>query len=56
MTPKQGYILPLWENTQTQFVYRATALAYCQRENKQGVSHIDGSYYSIHKLKNSIIS
>lgn len=50
--PKHGYILPLWESKGD---YRATALAYCQREKVYIVQNVDGNEYTKEEIENSII-
>ena len=49
--PDKGYILKKW-NTQG---YRATAIAYMQRENVNLIENIDGNFYNLETLKNSVI-
>lgn len=50
--PKDGYILPLWEQ---KWAYRATALAYCQRETMNIVANVDGNQYTKEEIENAII-
>lgn len=49
--PNNGYILPLWDR----ITYRATAVAYMQRENIKEVMNTNGVYYSLEQLKNALI-
>lgn len=50
--PAQGYNLPLWKFT---FAYRATALAYMQRENVRTVEHKDGRMFTFDEIKEAIL-
>jgi len=50
--PTIGYILPKWG---TKGKYRATALAYMQRENEHMVEHVNGNFYSIDDLRSAVI-
>jgi len=52
IAPKDGYLLKLWK----QKAYRATALAYLQRENLTVIENENGEFYNIDQLKNSIIN
>ena len=49
--PPAGYILPKW-NQRNQ--YRATALAYLQREKDDFVEHYNGHFYSIEDIKDEM--
>lgn len=50
--PTSGYYLPLWDYKGT---YRATALAYMQRENINSIEHCSGEWYSLAELQNAVI-
>jgi len=50
--PTNGYILKLWDS----YGYRATALAYMQRENLCFVENLNGSTYSLAQIKAAIIN
>ena len=50
--PTNGYILSLWGIT---VAYRATALAYMQRENLTEVENSDGNKYTLEQIKSAII-
>lgn len=45
--PSFGYELPLW----LQIGYRATAIAYMERENVKIVTHQNGNRYTLDELK-----
>jgi len=49
--PKDGYILTLWNLKNS---YRATALAYMERENIKQVENKDGKNYFINDIKKAI--
>lgn len=49
--PDRGYNLELWN----QSGYRATAIAYMQRENINRVANVNGYYYTLNELKNAAI-
>ena len=49
--PTFGYILPKWNQSGQ---YRATALAYLQREKEDFVQHFNGYFYSINDLKDAM--
>jgi hypothetical protein len=49
--PTRGYNLPKGYGSD----YRATAIAYLQREGLWTVSNIDGRYYTLQQLKNALI-
>jgi hypothetical protein len=49
--PKHGYILEKWG----QIGYRATALAYMQREGLARVQNEDGKWYDFEDVNNAII-
>jgi hypothetical protein len=51
-TPTYGYRLELWGITG----YRATALAYMQREGLTEVKHRDGNVYTLSMLLKTIIN
>ena len=51
-TPTQGYILKNWDTTG----YRATAVAYLQREGLFSVEHINGRWYTLTELKEALIN
>lgn len=46
--PSKGYILPSGYG----YNYRATAVVYMERENKQTVEHVNGNLYTLAQLKN----
>lgn len=46
--PEQGYILPIWDQTGS---YRATAIAYLEREGLFTVEHENGNWYTLEELK-----
>lgn len=50
-TPSFGYVLRKWNVVG----YRATALAYMQRENLNSVEHRNGRIYSRKAIEDSII-
>jgi len=50
--PSHGYKLELWNITS----YRATALAYLQRENVNAVENVNGRWYTIDQLKGAMLS
>lgn len=50
--PGDGYRLRLWDITG----YRATAIAYMQRENLSEVEHINGRFYTLNQLKEASIN
>lgn len=50
--PAGGYVLPLWGQ---KGVFRATALAYMQRENIYTVENINGEWYSLPEIQNAVI-
>lgn len=50
--PATGYTLPLW-NLRGQ--YRATAIAYMQRENVDSVENSNGKFYTLNMLINATI-
>ena len=52
--PTQGFYLPLWNDHAVN--YRATAIAYLQRENLTEVKHTNGSYYTLTDLKNALVT
>jgi len=52
MTPKKGYILPLWEKSNS---YRATAIAYMQREKRPFIENSNGKVYSLSRLQGSLV-
>ena len=49
--PTRGYKLPQGYGSD----YRATAIAYLQREGLFSVENIDGNWYTLFELQNSII-
>ncbi len=49
--PTTGYILDRWEQTKQ---YRATALAYMQRENLKEVKHENGNTYTLEEVQKAI--
>jgi hypothetical protein len=51
-TPKSGYLFPLWNNEGQD--YRATALAYMERENLTEVENINGRFYTRSQIKSAI--
>ena len=51
MSPSYGYKLPLWHTSG----YRATAVAYMQREKVSFIEHINGKTYSLQALKNDLV-
>lgn len=50
--PDRGYILPLWDSYGN---YRATAIAYMQREKIDFVEHANGETYSFAQLEGATI-
>lgn len=56
--PTHGYILPLWKlisNGKHCLQYRATAIAYMERENLKQVTHQNGQNYFLDELKAVVI-
>ena len=51
--PNKGYTLTLWR---ANWGYRATAVAYMERENLKMVSHENGNNYSLQELKDAMIT
>lgn len=49
--PIDGYLMPLWNYGG----YRATALAYMQREGLNSIENYNGKWYTISEIKNAII-
>lgn len=49
--PAHGYILANWNQTG----YRATAIAYLQREGVHTVENVDGNFYTLAQLKGATI-
>ncbi len=50
--PKRGYILTLWRQSNA---YRATAVAYMQREGLKQVEHANGTNYFLNELKEAML-
>lgn len=50
--PREGYLLTNWN----MIGYRATALAYMQRENLNFVEHRSGKVFSLEQIKSAIIN
>lgn len=50
--PAMGYILPLWESKGD---YRATALAYMERENVDEVENLNGVTYTKEQIKKAML-
>jgi len=50
--PVRGYILPLWDSAGD---YRATALAYMQREDVKEVKNSNGKTYSLETIKKAML-
>ena len=51
--PTKGYVLHLWGITNC---YRATALAYMQRNNLKQVTNTDGRNYFLSEIETAIIN
>lgn len=51
--PTTGYILKNWD---IRGAYRATAIAYLQREKIFAVENTNGNYYNLLQLKNALIN
>jgi len=49
--PEKGYILPHGNYSS----YRATAVAYMERERIRTVENVNGNWYTLTHLKNSMI-
>lgn len=51
--PTIGYILPKWNQRNR---YRATAIAYMERENEVVIQHSNGNWYTLGQLRTASIS
>ena len=49
--PPRGYILPIWDQSGQ---YRATAIAYMQREKVSSVKNANGETYTLDQLQKAV--